>query len=150
MNYNPKSPADRKLLAEKLEALFARSNFVRVSGDTTEDVYEYAIPQIRGARIAVFSSVFRGEARELGADAIRIVAIYRRHDGQDKILSSETRVNRTGEVENIVGRVHERMRSTYGALRDRHNNGMQCRNCGAPLFTSAKGNEVCAETCWVK
>jgi hypothetical protein len=150
VNYNPKSPADRKALAEKLEALFARSKFVKVSDGSTEDVYEFAIPQIRGARIVVFSSIFNGAVRDLGADAIRVAVLYRRKDGKDQSLSSETRVHRTGEINKIVARTYERMRSSYVALKDRHNNAMRCHSCGAPLFTSSKGNEVCAETCWVK
>ena len=149
MNYCPEALEDRQQLATSLEAMFSTAGFVKVSGETTEDVYERQVPQVPGARIVVFSSVYHGSARGNGADAIRVAVLYRRKDGVDRSLVSEGRVNRTGTVEGITSRTLDRMRSAYTGLRDRTTRGLTCRKCGAPLHLSKRGHEVCAETCWL-
>jgi len=150
MAYNPDNSQDRKTLATALEAMFSEAKFTKVDSSFGEDIYAFAVPQIPGVSIMVYSTIVEGYARPNGADAIRVAAVYTRRDGGVKPLTKDTRVNRTGEVDKIVARTLERMRNSYSTLRERNRSGLRCSKCGAPLFTSAKGNDVCAETCWSK
>ena len=148
MKYNPSSLADRIDLAKQLQALFERSGFKKIES-SGEDVYAYEFPLMPRTRILVYSTIVHGCVRGDGADAIRVAGVYTRQDGQVRGIVSDTRVNRTGDIEGIVARTRERMRGVYAELRDRSTNKL-CKKCNAPLFISKQGNEVCAETCWLK
>lgn len=150
MTYDPSSPADRRALAVSLNAMLVNAGFVKQEVEYTEDVYEREVPQVPGARIVVFSSISRGEARELGADAIRVIVLFRRKDGSDRPLIKEGRVFRTGTIDKITARTLERMRDAFSDLRTRERSGFRCKHCSAPLFVSRNGKDVCAETCWAK
>lgn len=153
MKYNPESLGDRITLATALETMLTKANFIKVSTDATEDIYEMAIPQVPGVSITVYTSIFNGAARTNGADAIRVAAVYKRKDGGYRQLFSETRINRTGDLDKIVVRTHQRMRDAYVMLRDSfkgENLRVYTCRCGAPNFLSKSKNLVCAETCWVK
>jgi hypothetical protein len=132
--------------------MFAKAGFARVTGlnGTSEDVYEFPVKEMFKTSIVVYSTIVNGVARGNGADAIRVMVLYSRDDGQARALLKEGRVNRTGEIEGIVSRTLLRMRHCFTELRDRERRGLRCSKCGAPLFTSKAGNEVCVETCWVK
>jgi hypothetical protein len=146
--YNPESLVDRTNLAVLLHKRLSEAKFSIADQFRGEDVYELAVSS--KITIRVFSSIVNGMCRGNGEDAIRVVAIYRRADGKDQFLLNETRVNRTGAMTDIVNRTVERARDIYRELVRRKNAKMVCRSCGAPTFLSSKGNEVCAETCWVK
>lgn len=148
MKYDPQNIRHRAELATELQALFQRSDFKRIDS-IGEEVYAYDFLLIPNTRILVYSTIVNGVVRGDGADAIRVAGVYTRQDGKQQGLVSDTRVNRTGDIPGIVERTRERMRSVYKELRDRSTT-KKCNKCGAPLFTSSKGNEVCAETCWVK
>ena len=98
--------------------------------------------------VAVYTSCsgHRGyiSARNRGSDAIRVVTLYQPSSGKMKGLGKQSRVYRTGDVDSICERMAERMRAAWkiGA------NPSKCNKCGAPLFTSKRGNLVCAEVCW--
>jgi hypothetical protein len=148
--YSPNVLRDREELATLLVKMFGETNFIKKPNTRGEDVYEFEILQVPGARIAVFSSIVGNAVRGDGEDAIRVGVIYRRKDGADKSILSETRVNRTGAIDDIVERTKSRMRAAYVDFRERQVAGLRCARCNAPLFTSRQGNNVCAETCWVK
>ena len=154
MSYNPDSMVDRRALAISLQAMFntagfAFSNPVERAPDI-EEIYVREVPQVPGAQITVFSSISRGATRPNGSDAIRVAITYNRKDGETKFLLSEVRVNRTGHVGKITSRTLERMRDAFVQFRDRCKDGKFCTKCSAPLFISRQGNEVCADTCWIK
>lgn len=142
--YDPNSRTDRSKLAAELQALFAKSGFKKLE-TRGEEVYEYPYGDVS---LLVYSSIVDGAVRGDGEDAIRVAAIYRRKDGQVRGLFKDTRVNRTGEIEKIVHRTHERMRGAYKSVRSRIAEGKICPCCRAPLFVAKSGKEVCAETCW--
>ena len=84
------------------------------------------------------------EVRQSGKDAIRVCAIYKTKDGNVRGLIKETRTHRTGNIEDIVGRMYQRMRDAYSAA----STGEKCYRCGAPKFVAKSGKSVCAEICW--
>ena len=149
MAYDPNNTMHRKALAQQLQSLFSGAGFVKLDGPAhAEDVYRY---QCNGStEILVYSSIVGGAVRGDGEDAIRVAAVYRRKDGAVRGLFKDTRINRTGEIDKIVKRTHERMRNAYVAVRDHWKEGKVCPSCGAPLFLSKNDKLVCAETCWVK
>ncbi len=68
-------------------------------------------------------SVDAGEARAVGTDAIRVVAIYERLTPNRtkpfvKVLYKGKRVHRTGTVEGVLDRLIERAREAYGAINE--------------------------------
>lgn len=154
--YNPDSMADRRALAVSLQKMFAEAGFTQAESSVPregspdiEEIYEREVPQVPGVRIVVFSSISRGAARPNGSDAIRVAIVYRRKDGEDKFLLSETRVNRQGSITKITDRTLERMREAFSSFRTAYKGGYYCDKCRAPLFRSRAGNDVCADTCWV-
>jgi hypothetical protein len=148
MKYNPDSLSDRTKLATLIAAQLDKSGFKRIDTNAGEDVYEFALSE--KIRVRVYSSIVNGMCRGKGEDAVRVVALYHRKDGKDQFLVSESRVFRTGEILDIANRVVERARDVWRELHRRKNHNMVCAKCGAPTFLSKAGNEVCAETCWVK
>lgn len=148
MIYNPCSVADRRTLAQAIQAMLEAAGFVKQQG-TGEDVYAYNYPKIKNTQIVVYSSIENGVARGDGQDAIRVSALYTTQQGTKRGLFKDVRVNRTGEIEGIVERTKQRMRNAYAELNKKAVKGC-CSKCGAPLFLSKNKNEVCAEACWTK
>ncbi len=151
MKYDPGVPHLRRELALELLAEMGRAGFVheKIEG-THEAVFSRAIPEKPGVRLLVYTSVVPGEGgpevREVGADAIRVCAVYRGKDGRDKgLLRAESRVHRVGQVLDIVSRTHGRMREVWLLAKK-----SETCSCGAPYFLSKKGNQVCADLCWKK
>lgn len=147
MTYEPNNTMHRKALAAALDTMLATAGFRPLDGHG-EVVYRYQC--IGGTEILVYSSIVNQEVRGDGEDAIRVAAVYRRKDGQVRGLFKDTRINRTGEVEKIVGRTQERMRNAYEAIKGHWRDGWLCPHCRAPLFLAKSEKWVCAETCWVK
>jgi hypothetical protein len=154
MQYNPGNLSDRTKLAADLEDMLAKSGFVKIDTIATEDIYKFAIKQIEGVTITVYSSIVNGIVRAAGSDAIRVTVVYARKDGGYRQLFSEKRINRTGDIETIVARTQERMREAYKTLRDSFSGEnyktYTCYHCGAPKFLSKTKKLVCSETCWIK
>ena len=97
-------------------------------------------------KVKVYTSIVGDAIRHVGKDSIRVCAVYSTNTGMTKGIVKNRRVHRTGNIKDIVGRVHQRMRDTW---RDTMN-GQKCNKCGAPMFTSKKKNLVCAEACWTR
>jgi uncharacterized Zn finger protein (UPF0148 family) len=117
------------------------------AGDMTKErVFFFSVSD--DMRVAVYTTIVGDDAwaecRDVGKDAIRVCAVYRRKDGNERGVGKQTRVNRVGEVDAIAGRMLDRMRAAWKVAK-RPN---RCPDCGAPMFISKKGNEVCAELCW--
>jgi len=106
----------------------------------------FSRPVNENIRIKVYTTVEDDEVRHVGKDSIRVCAVYTNKDGGTRGLVKERRVHRTGDIKDIVDRMHQRMRDTWRAA----SSTAKCNKCGAPKFTSKKGNLVCAEVCWTK
>lgn len=153
--YNPGSTADRCALAASLQGLLQEAGFALAARPATyrangEAVYFREIP---GTRIAVkvYTTIVPAgpgglpQVRGEGKDAIRVCAVYRTTDGKDRGIVSDTRVNRTGDLQGIATRTLDRMRTVWKAAAT----GARCY-CGAPKFTAKSGKVVCADACWAR
>ncbi len=149
--YNPHSLTDRRNLANALCARLTECGFTPVTRKgTKEAIYSRDVDGTDGTiKVLVYTSVVpvRGgfAVRKEGKDAIRVCAVYTAKDGRERgIARADKRVNRTGTVEATTDRMYGRMREVYKA-------GASCDrcHCGAPKFVSKKGNEVCADLCWL-
>lgn len=86
-----------------------------------EEVYERRHDRDDRYAVRVYTSILRGaeEARDCGADAIRVVALF--VDGKFHYpprtvpIFKATRVHRTGSVEAVLDRMIERAREAYAA-----------------------------------
>lgn len=139
---------DQTALAHALRDKMAECGFNDITlNGTREEVYERAVDGTEGRIVVrVYTTIEGGRCRDWGRDAIRVCAVYKsRKDNKERgIASADHRVNRTGKVADIVDRTHGRMREVYKkALHP-----VLCK-CGAPKFTSKKGNAVCADLCWL-
>lgn len=109
-----------------------------------EEVWERATPA-PNVSIRVFTTIVGNEVRTKAKDAIRVQLVYK--NGLNvRRLTSEKRVNRTGDAHKIVDRTLERMRNAF----EEGKTLQKCERCGAPKFKSKKGNFVCADICWDK
>ena len=145
-DYDPELSILREMLALSILEKLADCGFseVDVGKATKERVYSRSIPST-GIDVHVYTSVVGQEVREEGKDAIRVCAIYNAKDGSKKGLVKSSRVHRTGNINEIVDRMHERMRSIWKTA----STGKKCWKCSAPTFTSKSGKDVCADICWL-
>jgi hypothetical protein len=101
-------------------------------------------------QVRVYTTVIGGEngvpfeVRKEGKDAIRVCATYTTQAGHARGISKETRINRTGNIADIVNRMHQRMQSAYKT----GSSGQRCPRCDAPKFVAKSGKLCCAEICW--
>ncbi len=159
-DYDPAMPILRQMLAlsliNKLDdcgfELLAnpREAFGLARPELAERVYGRDVSPDGRVRVKVFTSVIGGEngvpfeVRKEGKDAIRVCATYMTRDGKERGLVKETRINRTGNIDGIVDRMYQRMRSSYQSA----NTCQRCHSCGAPKFVSKNDKLCCAEICW--
>ena len=160
--YDPNVPLLRQMLALSLLDKLDECGFKEVElslcpnqsydENFCEKVYTRNITKDGKLKVKVFTTVTGGkpgyplEVRENGRDAIRVCATYTTKAGKERGLIKETRVNRVGDIDNIVTRMHERMRMAWKAATA---DGARCHNCGAPKFVTKQGKHVCAEICWL-
>lgn len=159
-SYDPELATLRQLLALEIMDKLDDCGFTRViknprsgfahNADLAEFVYERNITEDGRLKVKVFTTIRGGkgsvplEVRKNGKDAIRVCATYVTKSGQERGLVKERRINRTGDIADIVNRMYERMRSVWKSAKT----GDKCHNCGAPKFVAKSGKEVCAEICW--
>ena len=145
MRYDPDSLESQTMLSSAILHLMVESGFTEEFPDRTrERVFSREVTG--DIRICVYTTVDprRGMVRGRGRDAIRVCLVRRCTDGRERGLSRETRINRVGNVRDIVGRVQERMRDSW-----RRVGGLaRCSQCGAPTFVSRRNNVVCSDLCW--
>ena len=145
MKYDPRDRQSRRDLAEGIIARLAHHQFVEEYDEGSGERVMYR-PHPHGVRVQVWTSVDRatGLARDVGDDAIRVCAVYRAKDGNDRGIMKSTRVNRVGDVDAIVERVVDRARTMWVEIKA----APRCQRCNAPTFVSKNGNQVCADLCW--
>ena len=141
MKYQPDSPDHRRALAGAILAMLGRAGFEEQPG-RGERVFARDVRD--GMRVLVWTSIVGDSIRPLAEDAIRIAGVYHARDNHERGVVKNARVNRVGEVEAIVERVHERMRETW----KRCANVERCSRCRAPMFVTKKSKLACAELCW--
>lgn len=144
MKYDPRDRQSREALATAIRAQMKVSGFTKASlPGTKEETYARGV--LSDIRVVVYTTIEGNLTRKVAKDAIRVVALYKGKDGHERgIAKAEKRVNRTGDIGDIVDRTLSRMRGVFEAAK----NPSRCEDCGAPQFTSKKGNEVCADLCW--
>lgn len=148
--YDPTSAIHRKHLAQRVLALLATSGFIEEAvtirkAQIRERVFYRVVNEAPEIRVQVWTSIEGEEVRAVGEDAIRICAVYRNKQSEDKGILKNTRVHRVGDVDDICNRLLARMRETYKKARTPN----RCKSCGAPTFTSKKKNEVCSDLCYI-
>lgn len=121
--YNPNNKQHRKTLAKRIAKMLKGSGFSLEGPSRNEDVYYRDVDGVSNgsAKIRVLTSILNGEMRTVGEDAIRVCAVYTNSAGQSRGLVKSTRINRTGDMEAITGRLLEAMRKTYSTARKRAN-----------------------------
>lgn len=145
MKYDPTNPEHRAHLGRELIAAFSAIGYKLRETKPGEET-SLGLLLKRDLQVRLYTSVVAGGARAVGEDAIRVCLVYRTRDGKQRGIGSETRVNRVGEVQDIVARALQRAAS----LVERVASLPRCRKCSAPLFTAKSGKEVCADVCWTK
>jgi len=144
-DYDPSMPILREMLALSILGKLDDCGFSEIKSDeaTKERVYSRSIPNT-GIDVRIYTSVVGQEVRKEGKDAIRVCATYNAKDGSMKGIVKATRVHRTGNIDDIVERMYNRMRDTWKSA----STGDRC-HCGAPKFVAKSGKNVCADICWL-
>lgn len=149
MRYDPECEYSRQHLAISIASRLSDAGFQReysVALPTmTEHMYERDIDDT-GLKVQVYTTIVDDASlgmivRSTGKDAIRVNV---RSSEIDRALITETRVNRTGEVDDIVERMIQRARDAYKLGRQ----SGQCHKCGSPRAMSKAGKWYCAKVCW--
>ncbi len=159
-DYDPKIPMLRQMLAlsivNKLDEcgfeLLAnpREAFGLARPELAERIYARTIGTDDRMQVRVYTTVIGGdngvpfEVRKEGKDAIRVCATYVTKDGKSRGIAKETRINRTGNIDDIVDRMYQRMRYAYSSAAS----GQRYNHCGAPKFVTKNDKLCCAEIFW--
>lgn len=147
MKYNPDNSEHRRILGRDIVAALESNGFTEATTTALERVFVKVIAE--RIDVAVYTSIVGDEIREVGTDAIRVTARYHEKTGPKiRTLAGSGRVNRTGQMADIIGRMNERIDD----VTKRTLSGEKCRDCGAPLFQpkDAGKKPCCAELCWTK
>jgi hypothetical protein len=163
--YDGDNPEHRRALGQKLTEKLGEKGF-KLSTERTRDhsryggqeqVWVFNHRKDPGLEIRVFTSVTpSGQARETGADAIRVCLSYKNKakqanpdstEAREYDLGGSCRVFRTGNIDDIVERTVDRAREAY----IKANEVARCPKCKAPMAISQRTNKpFCSETCWLK
>lgn len=106
--------------ASAIHALMAKTGFKKaIMPRSKEEVFE--LVHKRNARyvVRVYTSIPNGQkvARDCGADAIRVVAVFEDpRTGKTHGIYKAKRIHRTGSIEKVIDRMHDRMREAYIAI----------------------------------
>ena len=105
--YDPENHRHRRDLAGEIQAKLTACGFTR---DRTVRSKEqvWTRSDRRGFTVKVYTSIYGRSVRKNGTDAIRVCATK-----GGRGLVKTTRVNRTGEIDGIVDRMHNRMRTVW-------------------------------------
>jgi hypothetical protein len=151
MSYDPNIETHRQILAVEILSRLHTAGFTKepARGITKELVFSRPHPKT-GIRVVVYTTIIEAQGipqvRQQGKDAIRACALYSTREGKERpVAKAEHRVFRTGEIADIADRTIQRLRDVWAGV----SKSGCCTRCGAPLFTSKKGNDVCAELCFL-
>ena len=146
MDYDPNNSNHRAALALDIKATLAGIGFqpVEVPG-AKELVFARNSTRLRGVQMRIYTSIVGNEVRQVGGDSIKVCSVYTNKEGQVNGVTREQRVFRTGQLEEIAGRIKDRISKVAGEL-----NAAQVCGCGAPKLLSKKGNLYCGDRCWIR
>jgi len=139
--YNPESAASRRELAEHMIAQLESWGFEEGPQAGRERVFVRCLDFRLECR--VYTSISGSATRVKDTDAIRVSIIYT--GTPPRPLGKSPRVYRKGVIPEIVGRIKERVDELEASVAK-----LERCHCGAPKFTSGKGNLVCAALCWTR
>jgi len=109
------------------EAIFAKLSGMGFEQDVFggEIVFKLTHKKCKHVTLTVYTSLPArgGDARACGEDAIRVTAVFQRQSpGRDRpftrVMFKSPRVYRTGSVEGVLQRMHERAREAYAAVNE--------------------------------
>ena len=143
--YESSSALHRNLLAVGIRQELTRLGFgpVSIPGSIVQ-VFAKASARLAGVEIRVFTTIEGDAVRASGDDSIKVCAVYVGGD-RPRGLFKERRVFRTGQLEEIPGRIKDRIKLTAAEL-----NGAETCDCGAPKGTSKAGKKYCMALCWTR
>ena len=146
MDYDPNNSNHRVALALDIKATLAGIGFqpIEVRG-AQELVFARNSTRLRGVQMRIYTSIVGNEVRQVGGDSIKVCSVYTNKEGQVNGVTREQRVFRTGQLEEIAGRIKDRIGKVAGEL-----NAAQVCGCGAPKLLSKKGNLYCGDRCWIR
>lgn len=146
--YDHTKLAHRKALAKLLLDVLHTAGFEEEPsrGRRVERMFVRKIPHIQ-AFVRVYTSIEGEAVRAVGDDAVRIVG-FAIKGKRELPIAKATRVHRTGTIGAIGERMLTRTREVWKAAEV--NAKKRCEDCGAALFLSKRGNEVCSDLCWKK
>lgn len=141
--YESSSSFHRNLLAVGIRQELTHLGFriIDLPG-TKELVFSKPSTRLAGVEIRVFTSIEGAGVRASGDDSIKVCAVFLGGD-RPRGLFKERRVFRTGQLEEIPGRIKDRIKLTAAEL-----NGAETCDCGAPKGTSKAGKKYCMALCW--
>ena len=137
MDYDPNNSNHRAALALDIKATLAGLGFqpVEVPG-AKELVFARNSTRLRGVQMRIYTSIVGNEVRQVGGDSIKVCSVYTNKEGQVNGVTREQRVFRTGQLEEIPGRIKDRIKLTAAEL-----NAAETCDCGAPKGTSKAGKK---------
>ena len=148
-DYNHAEYGHRWALATEVKMAVMGMGFTpREIPGTLELVLSRPSARLKGVEILVYTTIVGEAVRPMGVDAIRVCAVFTpSEDGKNgRGICKERKVLRTGKIEEIPGRVTDRIKDIAADL----NELPHCNNCGAPGLISKKGNMYCADACWTR
>lgn len=148
-DYNHTEYGHRWALATEVKMAVMGMGFTpREIPGTLELVLSKPSARLKGVEILVYTTIVGEAVRPMGVDAIRVCAVFTpSEDGKNgRGICKERKVLRTGKIEEIPGRVTDRIKDIAADL----NELPHCNNCGAPGLISKKGNLYCADACWTR
>ena len=141
--YDASSAFSRNILAVGIRQELTRLGFTQIAvPGTKEQVFAKSSTRLAGVEIRVFSTIEGSAVRASGDDSIKVCAVYTGGD-RPRGLFKERRVFRTGQLEEIPGRIKDRIKLTAAEL-----NAAETCDCGAPKGTSKAGKKYCMALCW--
>lgn len=145
MDYDPNNSFHRKALALDLKATLLGLGLVPEERPGTRELV-FGRPSSRLARthLRVYTSIVDDEVRDIGSDSIKVCVTFDRTDGATRGVLREARVFRTGQIEEIPGRLVSRIEGAIKELKALP----ACTRCGSPVLVAKTGKPYCADACW--
>ena len=146
MNYDPDNAGHRAALALDIKATLAGLGFQQVDvPGAKEAVFARNSTRLPRVQIRIYTSIVGSEVRQVGGDSIKVCSVYTNSEGRPCGVTKEQRVFRTGQLEEIPGRIKDRIKSVAADL-----NAAQICSCGAPKLLSKAGKLYCGARCWTR
>jgi hypothetical protein len=148
-DYNHTEYGHRWALATEIKmAVMALGFTPKEIPGTAELVLSRTSGRLKGVEVLVYTTIVGETVRPMGVDAIRVCAVFNPSEEgkRGRGILKERKVLRTGKIEEIPGRVVERVKDIAGELNDLKH----CNRCGAPGLISKAGNLYCADACWTR